>query len=70
MKINAKKMDWTDSQVFAASTTEERFESLVEEWGQQLVASTSFGIQSSVMLHLISRYAPVSYTHLTQPTKA
>ena len=58
MKTKAKTTDWTDSQAFAVSTTEERFESLVECWGQQLVASTSFGLQSSVMLHLISRFAP------------
>ena len=58
MKTDAKTMDWTDSRAFGASTIEERFESLVETWGQRLVASTSFGIQSSVMLHLISRYTP------------
>jgi len=58
MKTNAKTKDWTDSQVFAASTTEERIKSLVGAWGQQVVASTSFGLQSSVMLHLISRYSP------------
>lgn len=58
MKINAKTKDWTDSQRFAASTTEERIKSLVDNCGQQLVASTSFGLQSSVMLHLISRHAP------------
>ena len=60
MKPNAKTKDWIDSQVFAASTTKERFESLADDWGQQLVASTSFGLQSSVMLHLISRYAPAT----------
>ena len=39
-------------------TTEERFRFLHQIHGSQLVASTSFGIQSSIMLHLISRYAP------------
>lgn len=58
MKTNANTKGWINSQEFAASTTEERFESLVENWGERLVASSSFGLQSSVMLHLISRYAP------------
>ena len=39
-------------------TVEERFLLLQELHGDNLVASTSFGIQSSIMLHLISRHAP------------
>jgi len=38
--------------------TEDRFTLLHQRYGKQLVASTSFGIQSSIMLHLISRHAP------------
>ena len=39
-------------------STEERFAFLHQRYGNQLVASTSFGIQSSIMLHLISNHAP------------
>ena len=58
MNTNVEMKDRTNSRYLATSATEERFQSLSEDWGQQLVASTSFGIQSGVMLHLISRYAP------------
>jgi phosphoadenosine phosphosulfate reductase len=58
MLTDANVQDRSRLQSFAASTTEDRFRLLVNEWRGQLVASTSFGIQSSVMLHLISRYAP------------
>ncbi len=33
----------------------ERVEWAVSEWGEKLVMSTSFGIQSAVMLHLVTR---------------
>lgn len=36
----------------------ERLRFLSEQFGEQLVASTSFGIQSAVMLDLIARHAP------------
>lgn len=36
----------------------ERLELLAERFGDRLVASTSFGIQSAVMLDLIARHAP------------
>jgi len=35
-----------------------RVELLYERWGDQMVASTSFGLQSGVMLKLISEHAP------------
>jgi len=36
----------------------ERIGLLYDRWGDQMVASTSFGLQSGVMLKLISEYAP------------
>lgn len=39
-------------------STAERLCHLYENWGSDLVASTSFGLQSSVMLHLISQHTP------------
>ncbi len=36
----------------------ERMRSLYERYGERLIASTSFGIQSAVMLHLIHEHAP------------
>lgn len=36
----------------------ERFRLLYEQLGDRLVASTSFGLQSAVMLHLIHEHAP------------
>ena len=36
-------------------TAEERICWAVEQWGEELVLSTSFGIQSAVMLHLATR---------------
>jgi len=36
----------------------ERIRALYEQFGDHLVASTSFGLQSAVMLHLIDQYAP------------
>lgn len=46
------------SEDFIKLTTEERLLQLHEQWGDKLVASTSFGLQSSVMLHLISQHIP------------
>ena len=43
---------------FIKLTAEERLLQLHEQWGDKLVASTSFGLQSSVMLHLISQHLP------------
>lgn len=37
---------------------DERLELLVDRFGDRLVASTSFGIQSAIMLDLLSRHAP------------
>jgi len=39
-------------------TARARIEWAVEQWGTELVMSTSFGIQSAVMLHLATRVAP------------
>lgn len=36
----------------------ERIAHIFEKWGTEAVASTSFGLQSAVMLHLISEHAP------------
>lgn len=36
----------------------ERIAWLYEQYGDRVVASTSFGLQAAVMLHLISKYAP------------
>ena len=36
----------------------ERIQYLYETYGDRVVASTSFGLQAAVMLHLISEYAP------------
>ena len=49
----AEKAVWLESQ-----SAEARVEWALEEWGEQLVLSTSFGIQSAVMLHLVTRIAP------------
>ncbi len=40
------------------ATAEERIRWAVEEFGDGLILSTSFGIQSAVMLHLATRIAP------------
>ena len=42
----------------AAASAEERIQWAVEEFGDGLILSTSFGIQAAVMLHLASRIAP------------
>jgi len=42
----------------AALTAEERILWAVNEFGDKLILSTSFGIQSAVMLHLATRIAP------------
>ena len=39
-------------------SAEERVRWAVETFGDRLVMSTSFGIQSAVMLHLVTRFAP------------
>ncbi len=39
-------------------TAEDRIKWALHEWGTQLVLSTSFGIQSAVMLHMVSRIQP------------
>jgi len=46
------------SEDFEAIPAAERLLKLHKQWGNQLVASTSFGLQSSVMLHLISQHLP------------
>jgi phosphoadenosine phosphosulfate reductase len=40
------------------ATAEERVRWAIETFGEGLVLSTSFGIQSAVMLHLVTRIAP------------
>ncbi|HSY53962.1 MAG TPA: phosphoadenosine phosphosulfate reductase family protein, partial [Opitutaceae bacterium] len=40
------------------ATAEERVRWAIETFGDGLVLSTSFGIQSAVMLHLVTRIAP------------
>ncbi len=40
------------------ATAEERVRWAVETFGDQLVMTTSFGIQSAVMLHLVTRISP------------
>ena len=42
----------------ATMTAEERIRWAVDEFGDGLILSTSFGIQSAVMLHLASRIVP------------
>ncbi len=44
---------WTEGQ-----TAEDRIKWAHGKWGSQLVLSTSFGIQSAVMLHLVTRIQP------------
>ncbi|MGA1205518.1 MAG: phosphoadenylyl-sulfate reductase [Opitutales bacterium] len=39
-------------------SAEERVQWALDRWGEDLVLSTSFGIQSAVMLHLVTRVAP------------
>jgi phosphoadenosine phosphosulfate reductase len=47
-----------ENRAVGASTPEELIEWAVERYGDGLVASTSFGATSAVMLHLIHRVAP------------
>ena len=46
------------SQELAALRAGERVARLRERFGGNLVASTSFGLQSAIMLHLIAQHAP------------
>ncbi len=46
------------NRVLGASTPEELIEWAAQEYGDKLIASTSFGATSAVMLHLIHRVAP------------
>ncbi|HTB63047.1 MAG TPA: phosphoadenosine phosphosulfate reductase family protein, partial [Opitutales bacterium] len=39
-------------------SAEERVRWAVEQFGEKLILSTSFGIQSAVMLHLVTQIAP------------
>lgn len=41
-----------------SATAEKRVEWAIETYGERLVLSTSFGVQSAVMLHLVSTIAP------------
>lgn len=54
--------DLIDAAATAATLTsknaEERIQYLYQKYGDRLVASTSFGLQAAVMLHLISKHAP------------
>jgi phosphoadenosine phosphosulfate reductase len=47
-----------ENRALGASTPEELIEWAREQYGDRLVASTSFGATSAVMLHLIHRVAP------------
>lgn len=47
-----------ENRAFASSTPEDLIEWALERFGDTLVASTSFGATSAVMLHLIHRVAP------------
>jgi phosphoadenosine phosphosulfate reductase len=47
-----------ENRALGTSTAEELIEWALERYGDRLVASTSFGATSAVMLHLISRVAP------------
>jgi phosphoadenosine phosphosulfate reductase len=56
--VNARSKDeeTVESQAeLEGRTAEERIRWALEQWGDQLVLSTSFGIQSAVMLHLATR---------------
>jgi len=55
---NIEKRESVSSVEFSKLDIAKRLEALHHQWGENLVASTSFGIQSSIMLHLISRYIP------------
>ena len=55
---NIEKREAVSSVEFSKLDIVKRLEALHHQWGENLVASTSFGIQSSIMLHLISRYIP------------
>jgi phosphoadenosine phosphosulfate reductase len=46
------------NRALGASTPEELIEWASERFGEQLIASTSFGATSAVMLHLVHRLAP------------
>jgi len=56
--LQLKNKNAIDSSELEALSAERRLVLLHQIYGDQLVASTSFGIQSSIMLHLISRYTP------------
>lgn len=47
-----------DNRALAASTPEELIEWAAGRYGDKLIASTSFGATSAVMLHLVHRVAP------------
>ncbi len=46
------------SDELSSLTAGERLRLLSDHWGDQLIASSSFGLQAGVMLHLISEHAP------------
>jgi len=47
-----------ENRAFGASTPEELIEWASKRFGEKLIASTSFGATSAVMLHLVHRVAP------------
>lgn len=47
-----------ENRALGASTPEELIEWAVDRYGENLIASTSFGATSAVMLHLVHRLAP------------
>ncbi|MCU0793546.1 MAG: phosphoadenylyl-sulfate reductase [Opitutaceae bacterium] len=51
-------MSTTTAPDLSTASAEERIQWAVEEFGDSLILSTSFGIQASVMLHLASKIAP------------
>ena len=52
------KIDQTIASELEAKKAGERLAWLYETYGDRVVASTSFGLQAAVMLHLISTHAP------------
>jgi len=46
------------SEKLAGASAQERIQWALEQYGERLVMSTSFGAQSAVMLHLVSTVAP------------
>lgn len=57
MQMEARRKEKAEAALEGA-TAEARVSWALEEYGEGLVLSTSFGIQAAVMLHLVTRQAP------------